>query len=265
MTIDELASAAANSNIEPGVFTTELWRLSTGHSRTATRIDTGKAELYRSRVFVRNERPKHTRDLSYPPLKAGRLGRANTDREQIFYGSAGMPTTLGESRVQAGQYLIYGRWTNTADILLQSVGFDGEHVNLEKLYHDLFTSRDEDMYKYSSLIASHLMTGPGISGLLYPSIANQNQSHNVALTKQFVDSGLRLRYAAVLYVKSRSSDSIYEVEEVDFGKPDANGTLVWAGRRREWNLRNQDDSLEMRANGWEWEAFLPDGTYVDPE
>ena len=265
MSLDELTSAVADGSLDPMRFTRELWRLSNGHQRQGRVIHEGQADLYRSRSFETATRPLHGGDLTYPPLNKVRVGRANTDTEQVFYCSAGMPTTLAESRVRAGQYLVSSRWVSTRQLTLQSVGFESESVDLEKLYHDIFTSSDESTYKYSSLVASHLMNGPQISGLLYPSTINQDQAQNLALKKAFVDSSLNLRYAALYFVKSISSDSLYEVEEIDFARPDEKNKLVWAGRKRQWTLTKQGEELAFVANGWEWNAYRSDGTYVEPE
>jgi hypothetical protein len=65
---------------------------------------------------------------------------------------------------------------------------------IERLYHDIFTSLDPAIYKYSAR-AAH------ISGLLYPSIAAQNKSNNLAVKADFVETGLRLVNASFHPIK----------------------------------------------------------------
>ena len=48
------------------------------------------------------------------------------------------------------------------------------------MYRHIFTERNESIYPYSSKVAAHLLKGDFISGLLYPSIANNNKAHNLA-------------------------------------------------------------------------------------
>ena len=75
-------------------------------------------------------------------------------------------------------------------MILQELGLSTRVGDIEKLYRDTFTSRDTSTYKYTSVIARHLMGGKDVAGLLYPSIANQSMSHNLVLKKDFVDVGL---------------------------------------------------------------------------
>jgi len=174
-----------------------------------------------------------------------------------------MPTTLAESRVSAGEFLAVSKWKNTKTAFLQEIGFLQNEDEREILYHSIFTNLGEELYEFSSKLGTHLMAGPQLAGLLYPSIISQNQSHNVALKKAFVDDGLRL--VSVSYYRVNVSDDVrYQVEELDFAVPEENGRLQWKGRKKQWNLLKQGDELRFVSNGWDWDAFRPDGTYVEP-
>jgi hypothetical protein len=149
---------------------------------------------------------------------------------------------------------------------LQEVGLseDQKLSPIEQLYHDIFTSVDNAIYEYSARVAHHLMTGP-ICGLLYPSIAAQNKSHNLAIKAEFVESGLRLVNASFYHIKEASGRHQYATEELDFCVPDSDGILQWKGRKRQWVLRKQGEQLKMVSNGWTWDAYSPDGRLVEPE
>src|ERR1019366_1908103 len=186
--------------------------------------------------------------------------------ESIFYASAGLPPSFVECKLEQGQHVVCGEWRNTTNMILQEVGLSEEldPEGLERLYHDIFTSPDPKVYGYSSRVAHHLMSGP-LSGLLYPSIAAQNKSHNLALKADFVDGGLRLINASFYRIKDVKAKHQYEIEELDFAKPDSKGIFEWMGRKRQWVLRKQGDELKMIANGWTWDAYSLDGKRVEPE
>lgn len=265
MTLQELQDAAFDGSISPNDFLKELGQLSTGHKRLARQYSLGDVVLYRTRVFDQDIRPLKVAELSYPPVKFCKLQRASGIGEQVFYASAGMPTTLAESRVAASQFLIVSKWKNTRDLILQEVGLNTGSQEIEQLYHNIFTSREEAIYPYSSKIANHLIGSDPIGGLLYPSIINQNQSHNVVLKKEFVDSGLRFVNAVFYNVNSISNDNKFEVDEVDFATSSDGISVDWKGRKKEWPLKNQGDEVKMVSNGWDWEAYTVDGHYIEPE
>jgi len=271
MTLDdsllaELHQRVRARSISPDEFERELWPLTKGHRRRGRVYDVGKVRIYRTRVWHESGRPKFIADISYPPKHVSRLNRANEEGEQMFYASAGLPPSFVESRLEKGQNVVCGEWRNTAKMTLQEVGLsdDNDLSVIEQLYHDIFTSPDPGMYKYSARVARHLMSGP-ISGLLYPSIAAQNKSQNLAVKADFVDTGLQLINASFYYTKEIKDKHLYETEELDFATPDSTGVLQWKGRKKQWVLRKQGEELKMVSNGWTWDAYSPDGSLVDPE
>lgn len=256
-----------SSTISPEEFEKELWTLSKGHVRRAGKYNRGGVRIYRTRVWRRPERPESVADLSYPPRDATPLNRANLEGEPVFYASAGLPASFVECRLQKEQQVICSEWRNTSDLILQDIGLsvDGNTSDVERIYYKIFTSTDPAMYRYSARVARHLLSGDFISGLLYPSVAAQNGSHNLALKTKFVDTGLRFVNASLYHLKSVTEPFKYETEEIDFALPNRDGTLNWKGRRRQWVLRKQGDQLKMVSNGWSWEAYDMSGALVDPE
>lgn len=261
----ELYEQAISHLITPGEFEKELWRLATGHRRRGRVYEPGQVRIYRSRIWQESDRPKAQSDISYPPKKVPRLNRANKEGEQIFYASAGLPPSFVECRLEEGHNVVCGEWRNTAKLTLQEVGLEDPDLDgIERLYRDIFTSTDPAIYEYSARVAHHLMSGP-ISGLLHPSIAAQNKSHNLAIKAEFVESGLRLVNASFFRIKEVGDRHQYKTEELDFAICDSNGLLEWKGRKRQWVLRKQGEELNMVSNGWTWDAYSPEGTLVDPE
>lgn len=264
MNADKLTKLVLKQSISSDDFLSELWKLSKNHRRQTRKHGVNKLEIVRTRTFNTKTRPKLIKELSYPPVGKASLQRANIEGQQIFYASVGLPTTLAESRVSSGQFIICSKWVNTKEFILQEVGFSARPSGLEKLYHDIFTSRNESTYEYTSRVAKHLMSGDFIAGLLYPSIVNQNQSHNLAIKKDYVDSGLSLVSATLYLVKDISSDSKYEVEQLDFATPKGE-ELDWKGRIKQWQMTRKGEELKFVSNGWDWNAYDRDGNKVEPQ
>jgi len=263
----ELLHLANTNNISPEAFERELWSLSKGHKRQGRNYKGDEVRIYRTRVWRASERPKSIAELSYPPQHATPLGRANLEGAPLFYASAGLPASFVECRLEKGEYVICSEWRNTTDMLLQEVGLSNNEnvLDIEKIYHNIFTSTDAAMYKFSARIARHLLSGDPISGLIYPSIAAQNNSHNIALKTGFVDTGLQVVNASLYYLKNATSSFQYEIEEIDFALPKLDGSLNWKGRKRQWVIRESGGQLKMVSNGWSWNAFDPAGILVAPE
>lgn len=263
MDLETLADLLRHRAISTDDFLTELWRLSTGHRRMARTFNARDLVLYRTRAFADPIRVKTISDISYPPADRCKLNRANAPGEQIFYASAGAITTLRESRARVGKYLIVSRWTNHSEIMMMDIGFSGDPEGIEKLYHDVFTDPDESIYPYSSRIASHLTAALQPLGLLYPSIINQNTSHNVAVKKEIVDACLDFVHAGLWSVEAITGDFAFTVKEIDFATAGSDGTLDWKGRPRKW-IGPAGVDLRIRTEDLSFDAILPDGTILDP-
>lgn len=265
MTEEELLALVRSGTISSSDFLAYLWPLSKGHTRRGASISPRESDIYRTRVYAADaRRPRLVRELSYPPSTVAGIGRANLRGEPMFYASAGMPTTLVESRVQQGEVVVAGRWRINAELMLQVIGFEEEPDGIESLYHEIFTAPDASKYPYSAAVAKHLIGGQAIHGILYPSIISSNKSHNVAIKPSFADRCLELLYASAIRVET-ITDSSYRTHEIDFARPNKTGELQWTGEKRRWTLATQGAQLTFVANGWDWNAYLPDGTWVMPE
>ncbi len=263
----ELLRLAASEAISPEEFERELWAASKGHVRRARQYRSGDVRIYRTRVWDSLERPKSVSDLSYPPKDSTPLNRANLEGEPVFYASAGLPASFVECRLERGQHVACAEWRTTIDVLLQEVGLSGEESipDIEKIYEKIFRSTDPKMYRFSARVARHLLSNDRISGLLYPSIAAQNGSHNLALKTGFVDAGLQFVNASLYFIKDITTPQQYQTEEIDFALPTNDGSLDWKGRGRQWVLRKQGDRLKMVSTGWSYDAYDLSGALIDPE
>jgi len=154
LSVAELRDGPTRAQCLPRNLEKELWRLSKGHQRRGRVNEAGKVRIYRTRVWHESEPPKSVADISYPPKHVSRLNRANEEGEQVFYASAGLPPSFVESRLQQGQNVVCGEWRNTAQMTLQEVGLseDLDPSGIEQLYHDIFTSPDPGVYKYSRVL-----------------------------------------------------------------------------------------------------------------
>ena len=230
MNASELLKKAKEKTIGPEEFLKELSILATGLKRNGYLYSREEIRLYRTRVFETDVRPAAIEELSYPPIEKTVLQRANKQGEQVFYSSLGLATGLVESKVKVNQYIAISEWINTEELVLQGVGLLPNHQlsnEVEKLYHDIFTWPTDEMYEYTSIIASHLMNGTTICGLAYPSIASKQPGDNIVLLKKFVDNGLEFVHASLYQVNSISENEEYTLREIAMGLSESNGRLKW--------------------------------------
>jgi hypothetical protein len=219
--------------ISPDDFLTEFKNLADGLTRPGVVIRDEKT-IYRTRVFLSDTRPNSINELSYPPVEKTTLQRANNIGEQVFYGSFGFNTAFVESRVKVNEFVIISEWVNIEDVVLVEVGLSPEKHALNetnKLLHDIFTWPGEEMYEYSSKLAFHFLLGDIMSGIIYPSISSDFESHNVAIHTDFVDHKMKFLQAYLFHVTDISLHEEYEVNEIAFAVPEHDGILKWENGR----------------------------------
>lgn len=267
---DNLLQQVINKTIPPDQFERNIWTLSKGIERKGRVYNGSELEpirLFRSRVFESKELPTSQSEVSYPPIELCKLGRANENKSPIFYASAGGPTTFVESRCKVGDLIVISEYRGIDKLVVQEVGFQNsksEKNEYEKIIHAIFTHPTHDYYEYSSKIASHLMRGDQLHGIIYPSIISGNQSENLALKTEYADNFLTLINCTAYRIKSIEDASKFNVEEVNFGVNN-NGTIHWKGRKKQWTLKEKGLQLTMKANGWQWDAYDINQKLVDPE
>ncbi|MGC4100854.1 RES family NAD+ phosphorylase [Ferruginibacter sp.] len=254
--------------ISPSDFLSELWKLSEGLKRKGA-IIRAVQRIYRTRTFKHEERPKTILNLSYPPVDKIKVGRANDIGEQIFYASANTPLTIREARVAEGQFIVMSEWLIIKDIIFQMVGINENQTlsEVEKICHDIFSSTDPNTYPYSSKIANYLLSGKEIGGIIYPSVIEKNTSHNLAIKKEFVDSNLRFSNCGLYRIDKITDDMTFHVTELDYATNADNGLLKWKGETRSWSggPGTATPDIKLIFNGWFWDAFDSDGSYIEPD
>lgn len=263
-----------DKKITPSDFLDKMRRVSKGVSRVARRYFHEEAKpirLYRARVFNGNfKKPEKITELSYiPDSTLCKVGRANSEGEQIFYASAGLPTTFVEMKdaIKINSIVIVSEWRSRDSIILQQVGFvesRDKKSEYEQFLHDIFTFEGSELYPYSSALSQHLIGSKIIDGIMYPSIESQNQSQNLALKKETIDEKFEFAYAYVYRVKEIKPNFQYDVDKIDFILPEGD-SLKYKEGKEQWVIREDGGELKMHGNGWGWDAYSSDGKLVDPE
>lgn len=267
---ENLLDRVLKGTISPEKFEQEIWSLSTGIKRIGKAYNGSEKDpirIFRSRLFESEELPVAPNEYSYPPAKYCNLGRANEKNEPVFYASAGGPTTFVESQCKVRDIIVVSEFRCLYKLIVQEVGFSNnlnEASEYEKIIHEIYTHTGDRYYKYSSKIAEHLMKGEQLHGITYPSIISKNQSQNLALKIGFADQFLTLIHCTAYRVEKITGPFSYEVKEFDFGINEKN-SISWKGRKKQWILKEQGAEIQMRANGWQWEAYDINNQLIDPE
>lgn len=263
MNNSSLFTSVRNREVSAKELLEHLNNAAKGISRKGIIYEPG-ARLYRGRII--NPAPTDIEQISYPPKSKSKLGRANLSNETVFYASAGLPTTFVECQIGVGNNFCVGEWECLQNLRLQILGFETSDSEFEILLHEIFTSKSTDMYEYTATIANHLFRGDSIDGLLYPSIASDNKSQNLALKTSYVDSSARLVNVRYFSISNEVSPFQYQCEEIDFATPTSTGKLDWKGRPAVWKITENGGSLDMVAGqDRRWKAYdSTTGKIVDP-
>ncbi len=249
-------------------FLSELWNLSLGKVRNG-RIYRGSSNspirLFRSRVFEKLPLPTEASAYSYPPSNAS-LGRANSQGKPVFYCSAGGPTTFVEAKCEVGSIVAVAEFRIYCAMVVQEIAIQEQSVTseYERFLTEIFSRPGDTLYPYSSKIAEHLLQGKNINALLYPSIASNNQSQNLAIKTDFCDKNVRLANITAYEITSIQDKFKYDVNEIDFATV-SQEDVCWKGRKKQWVLREKGQQFKMVSSGWNWDAYDENDCLVDPE
>jgi hypothetical protein len=197
--------------------------------------------------------PTHEREISYPSAEhVQTFGRANPPGKPVFYCSTDPDGVFRELRSRVGQYAVLAKWVTTRSAYLHGIGYSGtvfERANAQRQtpdhYRELdarldetgrvvrdflaleFTKSIDSNYRLTAAIAEVFLAGDDISGIVYPTIAKNCNSDNVALLPAFVDSGLRLVDAEVVLIDSVGADGAIGGRVVARLATVADGRLTW--------------------------------------
>ena len=263
-----------------------------GYSVEAPVFDPG-VYLCRARIC---KKPARLSDLSYPPHNSVmRLGRANDVGQSVFYAATARNVPFFELDVAPGDVVALSHWKTTAPLLLNHIGFSSESStslkskrNLDAIYSFAANTRSRGdlnalvydylaekfsrkidgtnphAYKLTVAISRKLLGNGPFLGILYPTVEMSGNADNVALTKDAADRALK--FVSVEYVQVKSvKEGTYDIEVLDSAsKVDLIGTLLWSGRRLQWQVPSKDQ-LKIISNGLEWLAYDKYGQRVDPQ
>jgi hypothetical protein len=258
---------------DPSEFKSLLWGLSKNQKRE------GRSYVYKSknqklfRVYraccfsSTNELPHSISRLSYNPSPE-KTGRCNRHDQSIFYSSAGLPTTFVETKndIVVGSIVVVSEWHATDNIVLQQLIGSYTSSLYEELMKVIFTEVGDKYYSYSAEIFNHLVGADCIDGLIYPSIASQNNNENVAFKKAVIDQGKLVFWNAKAYrIKNIKDKNKWDVDEIDFALSDKSGNLTWSGEKGKMVIRQNGAEVKAVSNGWSLDFYDEDDNLLQLE
>lgn len=231
-----------------------LWE---GYTQTSP-ILPARQPLYRGIIY--KEKPKNIHQLSYPPAKITKLGRANFANQPMFYASGDPRTTFFEIGAKIGDFVALSMWRTAEELLLCQIGYMNEvfetlHSNRKcpvivdpkymhpneiryknRSIHEFFNKEftkiikggNESLYLISTLIAEKfLQVRPNSCGLAYPSIAMHANAENIALRPAFVDQ--HLRFKNIMWCRVDKVQGFeYTITRLAYtDKYNSNGDIIW--------------------------------------
>lgn len=258
-----------------------------GYIVTAPRFNPG-LELFRARLL---EKPTHVRDLLYPPTDVAPLGRANREGASLLYCCSSREPSFFELTPSAGSTLVVSKWTTTASLLVNHVGFTREafeslgsershsawsdrpvdehgeaNAEIARFLAEAFTPRvrvdERHKYRLSVAIGEKLFAADMFDGLLYPSIAMRANSDNVAIKPTYADRHLKFERAEFARIDA-VRDLQFDITVLDTAVAlDGSGNIQWRGRLDHWVLHKQGDALTMSVEHGRWVARDASGNIV---
>ena len=176
------------------------------------------------RAIKYQNRPSTIKELSYPPKKFTKLGRANFANKPKFYCSGDPAATFFELNAQPGDTVVLSKWIRKDEISIFPIGYSSEtfkrlnsnrscpsivpsikkHPNefkntnrkinifLDEKFTEVISPGNECQYIITAVIAEEFLMMQPCSGIVYPTIAMEANAENFALTPELVDQYLQL-------------------------------------------------------------------------
>jgi len=188
-----------------------------------------------------------------------------------------------ECFVKTGDKFILSQWKTVSRLLVNNIGYLNDNImglqpkSLDELKEanrlirnfidEEFTKNvnegEEYLYKITIALAEKHFSDDIFNGLLYPSIAIEGRSDNLALKPHYVDKNLmieRVEFIKIISVK----DFEYKIKVLDlatsFGK---DGSIEWKGRPGKWYLKKKGDELILSVENGRWVARDKEGKIVE--
>lgn len=229
MNIVKTLESIINGNSSPEEFIEILKEQSNGITRTGIMLSEGTT-VYRTRKYNEAILPELKSHISYPPIDITQLQRLSGNGQQLFYASTGYKTAFVECRPKKDEYIVLSEWMHRTPMILSQIGIlsNKKYQELEDFLVKIFSQKDNAYYKYTSKIATHLLSGDTINGLAYPSISSKYESHNLGIKTDYVDNDMTLTQA-YLYkiIDVNETDEEFEVEEIAYTEDIYNDRLLW--------------------------------------
>jgi hypothetical protein len=245
--------------------------------------------VFRARLI---DKPGHVRELSCPPPEVSPLGRANREGTSVFYCCSARHPTLFELMPTVGSTLVISEWQTTAPLMVNHAGYSPaafralgsqrspswsdrpieehgpENTEVAHFLADAFAHRvapsEKHRYKLSVAIAEKLFAHEMFDALLYPSIAMQANSDNLALKSQYAATCLQFRRAEFARVDAVRENG-FDITVLDTAvELDDSGSIRWRGRLDQWVARPGDRVMMTVENG-RWVARDSYGNVIAPQ
>lgn len=183
-------------------------------------------------------------EISYPPVKYAKLGRANLVGDQVFYCSDGPGTALFESRPREGQFITTTNWIYTkVPFVSLSLGVDVQtYSNFEELLpymqgmhdylRDIFIENyDDNPIKYyrTALLCKGLISQE--DGLRFPSVASNILGNNFVISKEKVDLYLKFESSRIQKVFDWKSPCDFKVKCMFKSTDLVDDRIIWERER----------------------------------
>jgi|CXWL01.1.fsa_nt_gi hypothetical protein len=247
-------------------------------------------QLYFRARICNDAKPLKINELKAPPTEFVKgFQRCNPPGMPMFYSSSKRITALLECNVKAGDKVYLGQWLSRKPapvIMIMSSEMDPELTELTQRESSLYAYIDtvftrpihetfSNAYKITSAVTEVLTTGyqeikdfyigeDYTVGILYPSVANIEDSYNCAFHANFASNRLELLHVMELVVKSRDGKKI-AVEITDNAIEFLDGNIEWLNAPHAVpKLRDRFDVLLIISNGKSWVIPIRD-TMPTPE
>lgn len=273
-------------------FVNQIAILVQGQQHTVPRFAAGMT-VYRGRTCDEGKLT-NVSEITYPRKEYAQSDqRANRAGAPLFYCAAARNAPFSELDLESGQHLVLSHWETQEEITLTHLGYTPETlrelgaqrecppyafledpacetcVRVRSYFTQEFSRKvtpgQEYLYKVSIAIAERHLNSDLLNGLLYPTVAMMGNTENMAIKTTFVDDHLAFRKAEYIRVDKREGQrrSISVLDTAD--ELDAQGTILWKGRRDQWVIRKDGGQLTFVNRNGIWEAHDEDGNLVRPE
>lgn len=242
-------------------------------------VASNSTELYFRARVCNDVKPLTVDELKAPPAELVKgFQRCNPPGIPMFYSASKRISALLECNVKKGDKVYLGQWVSREPAPVNTIMSSDINRYLNPTmtvressfytYVDTIFTRPihktfSNVYKITSAVTEVLTTGYKRNkehyigedctvGILYPSVANIEDSYNCAFHASFADSRFILLHVMELLVKSREGKKIF-VEVTDNAVEFHDGTIKWLNNSAAiTKLKETINGLVFRSNGKAW-------------